>query len=255
MSNEPREPSVTPWSGTMWWAVPMVCGTILAAYAGVGDGSIAAALGAGVGYILWPAALVGIVYLLSRAVGRPMSRRAVRSGVLVLWAIGLPLSLLANVHRSSLSQSVLDAGSGCRVVFDMCMPFPGQPERTREQLDLGVLGTTTIENYTYAPTGSHIQFAALVYSGLPSVADPPASILRGFTRGHAIRMERALEVNGIQGFWVTSEADSPVPSVWNAFAFEYRRRVYLWLETFELSKEIGDELDVFRARLTYLTPR
>ena len=160
----------------------------------------------------------------------------------------------STIQTPSPRQSISDAGSECRVVIDVCMPFPGQPEWTTQELNMGDMGTATIENYTYASDDTHIRFVAAVFSGLPAVADPPASLLRGFTRGHRIRMERTIEVNGIGGIWVTSEADNPVPSVWNVFAFEYEGRVYKWMETFELPEEIGDERTVFRERLTHLAP-
>ena len=143
-----------------------------------------------------------------------------------------------------------EVGSSCRPVGQVCMPFPGPPEREAHNV-----ATYTIETYTYESDDSHIRVGAQVYTDLPAVANPPASVLRGFTRGHRMRTEEDVEVNGLSGIWVTSEVDTPGPSVWNAFAFEHAGKVYVWIETFLLGEEVGNERDVFRHRIGYLRTR
>lgn len=123
------------------------------------------------------------------------------------------------------------------LVLDVWMPFPGEPEVSNQRTMAG-----RITNYHFRPRDSHIRYGAGVYQDLPRVANPPASVMRGFTRGHRVRSRHEVEVNGIKGILMSTEADQPRRAIWNVFAFEYKGNVYLWMETFEPQYERGNEM-------------
>jgi len=167
--------------------------------------------------------------------------------VIVKLIVTAAVASLALADNAALSAQ--SAGGGFQVA-DVVMPFAFAPERSTERR-----GQVGIDSYHSAVGRHRVSQSAQVYRNLPAVVDPVASILVGFTRGHTVHRKRESSVNGIRGTAVSSVSESPRGVAWNVFAFSYRGNVYLWVESFRLADQTGDEYDSFLINIKRIRPR
>jgi len=158
----------------------------------------------------------------------------------------LPLLLIASIFAINATDfneyNIIEDGFQ---VYDVILPFPGTPNETKQNMG----GDIIMANYVYSPNNSHLNYASIVYENLPEVENPTATILRGFTRGHNVLIEREVQIANVSGTYVKLDADTPRKATWNAVAFEYKGNVYVWMVTFEPQNAVGNEDEQFLSEL------